>query len=65
MQLLSVPEAAARLDLTPRRVRKFCVEGRLGQRVGGRWVITEDELAAFADAPRPTGYPKGKPRKST
>jgi excisionase family DNA binding protein len=63
MNLLSVTEAAARLGLDPRRVRQFCKEGRLGQRVGGRWVIFEDELEAFAAKPRPQGYPKGKPRK--
>jgi hypothetical protein len=62
MILLSVSQAAARLDLTPRRVRQFCLDGRLGQRVGNRWVISENELTEFAEKPRPEGYPKGKPR---
>lgn len=52
---MSINEAAERLGLTPQRVRQFCREGRLGQRVGRQWVITEEELEAFQKLPRHAG----------
>ena len=58
MELLSPEQAAKELRLTPRRVRQFCKQGRIGQRVGGRYVITRRELNAFLSAPRPTGRPQ-------
>jgi len=64
MNLLSIPEAAERLGLSPSLVRRYCRQGRLGQRVGGRWVISEIELVRFDKEPRPVGYPKGRPRNS-
>lgn len=63
MELLSIPEAAARLHLSTALLRRYCQQGRLGVKVGGRYVIPAAELEAFARQPRPTGYPKGKPRK--
>ena len=65
MDLLSVPQAAERLGLGPSLLRRYCREGRLGVKVGGRWLITEDELVKFESEPRPVGYPLGRPRSVT
>lgn len=62
MELLSIPQAAARLNLSTALLRRYCKQGRLGVKVGGRWIIAADDLDGFAKLPRPTGYPKGKPR---
>ena len=61
--LLSVAQAAERLDLSPSLIRRYCRQGRLGVRVGGRWVIPSDHLEQFVKEPRSIGYPKGRPRK--
>ncbi len=55
--VLSVPQAAIVLGVSETRVAKFCREGRIGQRVGGRWIIDHEELAEFAAIERPTGNP--------
>lgn len=57
LSLLTVEETAKRLSVCESRVRQFCLEGRLGQRIGGRWIITEEELRIFKRIPRPTGKP--------
>ena len=59
--LLSTIQAAEYLKLTRRRVQKFCEEGRLGQRVGGRYVISVDELRRFKKK-RPTSTNAKKPK---
>jgi excisionase family DNA binding protein len=59
---MTVEEAAEILGLTPQRVRVFCREGRLGQRVGRQWVITEEELERFQSIPRLPGVSTGRPR---
>lgn len=56
LRLFDTKTAAEKLGVSERRVRVFCEEGRLGTRLGGRWVITEAELRTFK--PRPTGRPK-------
>ena len=61
-KLFDTKTAAKRLKVSERRVRVFCEEGRLGMRLGGRWVITETELRAFK--PNPSGWPKGRKRAS-
>jgi len=61
MNLLTVPQAAERLDIGPSLLRRYCRQGRLGTRVGGRWLITEDELVKFASQPRPMGRPRSVP----
>jgi len=58
LSLLSCEQAAEVLKVTPIRVRQFCQEGRIGQKVGGQWVIPRDELDQFARIPRDTGRPK-------
>lgn len=59
--LLNTAEAAARLGVTPGRVRQF-LQGdhpRLkGLKIGGRdWLIEASELRRFASLNRPTGNP--------
>lgn len=55
--LLTVKEVAARLNLTPVRVRMLIKAGRLpAQKVGRDWLITERALNAFS--PRPVGRPR-------
>ena len=55
--LLTVPQAAKRLKLTPIRVRQFCQQGRLGAMIGNQYLITEAELKRFAKKPRRPGNP--------
>ena len=57
MDYLSVREAAEFLQVEPRSVTRYCASGRLeAGRVFGRWVIAEQDLAAFE---RPAN---GRPR---
>lgn len=53
--LLTVTQAAKQLGLSSVRVRQFCQEGRLGQKVGPLWMIQEKELRQFAKKSRPPG----------
>ncbi len=64
---MTVDEAAKELGLTPQRVRQFCREERLGQRVGQQWVITREELEEFKKKPRLPGVriSPGRPSKDT
>lgn len=49
--LLSVADAANRLNRSTEQVRRYLREGRLqGQRLGGQWFIERAVLDAFADA---------------
>lgn len=60
MQLLTTAEAAAKLGVSPRRVRKMITDGRLpAKKVGRDYVIDPRGLKAVED--RKTGRPaKGK-----
>lgn len=58
---MTVDEVAEKLGLTPQRVRQFCRDGRLGQRVGRQWVITEEEFERFQSIPRQPGVSIGRP----
>lgn len=49
--LLSVNDAAQRLQRSTEQVRRYLREGRLkGQRMGGQWFIQRDALEGFATA---------------
>jgi excisionase family DNA binding protein len=62
MKLLSTTEAAARLSLSPSRVRRYCEQGRLpATKIGGSWVIREADLGKLERLPQ--GWRKGRPRK--
>ncbi len=51
LSMLSVGDAAKRLDRSTEQVRRYLREGRLkGQRMGGQWFIERDVLDAFAAA---------------
>ena len=56
--MLSVPEAAAQLGVHPGRVRQLLVQGRLpGDKVGGRWLVSEAAIAGRLASHRPSGRP--------
>jgi len=60
--LLTTIDAAARLNVTPRRVVAMIGAGRLKARKYGRdWRIDERHLAAVAD--RRVGRPRTRPTK--
>lgn len=55
---LSVGEAAVVLDLTENRVRQLIDAGELpATKVGGRWVLANTDVEAFARQQRPAGRP--------
>jgi len=56
--LLTPTQAAERLGLSLSLIQRYCRQGRLGQRVGGRWLITPEQLAEFERQPRRVGKPK-------
>jgi excisionase family DNA binding protein len=61
--MLTTAAAAARLGITPGRIRQLIAAGQLAATRHGRdWLIQEEALAAVAQRPGP-GYPKGRPRK--
>lgn len=56
--LLSVPQAAVALRVNTQRVHQLVRSGSLpAQRVGGRWAIEHDDVAALASSVRLTGRP--------
>lgn len=62
-RLLSVPESAAELGVNEQRVRQLVATGQLdAMKVGGRWLITTDALAAHAKHGRASGRPWGERR---
>lgn len=60
MKLRTPQQAADKLGVSLRRVHQFLAEGRLGQRVGGVYVITDEDLRDFAKRPRTPGRPVEK-----
>lgn len=64
LNLLTCEEAAPYLGVSAERVRQFCRERRLGQRIGDRWVIPMDELQQFSKIPRETGRPPAEEKRN-
>lgn len=60
LKLLTPQQAADRLGVSLRRVHQFLSDERLGQRVGGVYVITEEDLRQFQRIPRNPGRPSEK-----
>jgi excisionase family DNA binding protein len=56
--ILSVEDAARDLEVSTRFVSRLCKNGRLGKRLGGRYVISEDELREFKKTRRGPGRPR-------
>jgi excisionase family DNA binding protein len=54
---LTTTEAAEILGVHQRQVRHLCSQGRLGQRFGSVWMISDAELVKFAKKPRLIGRP--------
>jgi len=57
-KLLTPYEAAPIMDMSPRRVQKLCSEGRLGFKVGARYLITTKQAREFKA--NPPGRPSTK-----
>ncbi len=64
IEFLGTRRAATRLGLSRARILQFCKDGRLGQLIEGRWLISEDELKQFAKLIRETGRPKSPKSRS-
>ncbi len=55
-ELLTVADAAVRLDRSTEQVRRYLREGRLsGRRIGGQWFIEQDALQTFGEHKRDAG----------
>lgn len=63
---MTTTEAAEALGITRSLVLRFIRQGRLASEKRGRdhW-ITVEEVERFKALPRPMGWQKGKPRKSS
>jgi excisionase family DNA binding protein len=64
---MTTSQAAARLGVSPIRVRQLIGEGRLpAQKMGRDWLIEEANLRLVADRPpgRPSKAAKGKARRA-
>lgn len=60
MKRYTTAEAAIILNISESLVRRYCREGRLGERIGRNFSITQKHLTDFQSAPRPRG-PRAKP----
>lgn len=56
-QYLSTKDAAEMLKVSQVRVRQFCQDGRIGQKVGDRYLILREEVLQFMRKDRPVGRP--------
>lgn len=56
INLLTPEQAAELLKLQPRMVRRYCQRGQLGQKIGGRYLITPEQVEEFRETkPKPRG----------
>lgn len=51
-------EAAEVLGISARLVKRYCKEGRLGEKIGRNYSITEAQLRRFMESPRSPGRPQ-------
>jgi len=51
-QVMSVAEASRRSGVSVAMLRYWCRQGRIGQKLGREWVITEADLRTVAALPR-------------
>lgn len=59
-ELLSTSEAAQILGVSQRLIGRYCKQGRLGQIVSGRYLITRDEIRKFRKIKRHPGRPPAR-----
>ena len=45
--LYSVSQAASYLGVSTSLVRRYCRQGRFGEKIGKSWIITSDELDVY------------------
>lgn len=57
MKYLTTLEAARLLKVSERRIRQFCADGRLGEKIGRNYAITERQLERFRQIERKPGHP--------
>lgn len=55
--ILTVSEVAEELGITEVTVRRYCQQGRLGEKIGRQWLITRSELDEFKKNRRGPGRP--------
>ena len=60
---ITTTEAAKLLRLSRIRVIQLCAAGRLGEKIGGRYLITVEQVEAFAKLERKVGNPNIKKGK--
>jgi excisionase family DNA binding protein len=53
-RFLSVSEAAKRLDMSPKFIRRLCHQGLLGPKCGNRWRIDAARLQEWVEANTPS-----------
>lgn len=58
---MTVDDVANELGVSPKRVREYCNQGRLGMKFGRQWIVTREEFEHFVKNEY-TGKP-GRPRK--
>ena len=64
--MLTVPEAARRVDRNPETVRRWIREGKLAaERIGTQWVIEEEDLDAVMNGGMSLPLPEGWKRTIT
>jgi len=56
-KLYTADEVAKELHVNASLIRRYCRQGRLGQYIYGRWLISPSELEAFKAKPRKVGNP--------
>lgn len=57
MKYLNTALAAKRLGLAESTVKRYCQQGRLGEKHGRNWAIAPADCDRFAKIPRPVGNP--------
>jgi len=60
VEFISTPEAAALLSLTTRRVTQLCENGTFGTKIGGRWLITRNQVKSYQKKRKAPGRPPKK-----
>jgi len=59
---ISIKDLAARMGVTPSRLRHMAHAGRLkAEKVGRDWLVAETEAVRFAALERKTGRPRRRP----